>query len=265
LADRKPEYDGLHPDRLNVNLVTRALLAVGLMLAASGPGAQPLRVAETRSPAVPAGVEPDAAQVLLSEGSTMLVRGASFSSPVRRDVPLRSGDRIRTGADGRVQLRFSDGALMSIQPGSDFRIDAYAFDAVRQRGFFELMQGSVRTVSGSIGKRDREDWRLKTPTATIGIRGTEFTVEETPCPATGCAAGSQAGLMVSVIAGRVAVSNDAGSIEVPAGSTIRLRDAKTMPVLAAAPVRAPRGAAPAGRPGAGDAMVPLEGPRPPAR
>jgi hypothetical protein len=248
-----------------VNPVTRALLAVGLTLAASGPGAQPRRAADAAPPAAAAGATPDAAQVLLSEGSTMLVRGASFSSPVRREVPLRSGDRIRTGADGRVQLRFSDGALMSIQPGSDFRIDAYTFDAVRQRGFFELMQGSVRTVSGSIGKRDREDWRLKTPTATIGIRGTEFTVDETVCPPTGCAAGSEAGLVVSVVAGRVAVTNEAGSIEVPAGATLRLRDARTVPALAAATVRAPRAGVPTGRTGGADPMVPLEGPRPPAR
>jgi hypothetical protein len=201
-------------------------------------------VALLAPPAPSFAAEPDAAQVLVSEGSTMLVRGASYSTPVRREVPIRSGDRIRTGDDGRVQLRFTDGALISIQPGTDFRVEQYANDAARQRSFFELIQGSVRAVSGSIGKRDRDDWRLRTPTATIGIRGTEFSVTETPCPVSGCGPDGAA-LVVSVVAGRVAVTNAAGSVEVPAGATLSLRDARTAPALAPAPgasrpVRGPR-------------------------
>jgi hypothetical protein len=193
----------------------------------------------------------DAAQVLVSQGASTLIRQSSVSSPVRTDVPLRSGDRIRTGADGHIQLRFTDGALISIHPDSDFRIERYAFDPVNQNSFFELAKGAIRAVSGRIGKREREDWRLKTPTATIGIRGTEFTVEERVCAAAGCLSGDDPGLTVAVIAGRVAVSNQAGAIEVPAGSTLRLRDSATVPSLGAAarpsspgPAVTPRGWAP---------------------
>jgi hypothetical protein len=233
-----------------VNKITRRLFAAGLVLVAALASAQPARPPQPAGPA--ANEFADAAEVMLSEGDTMLVRGGSFSTPVRRDVPIRSGDRIRTGADGRIQLRFADGAVMSIQPGSDFRIDTYAFDAVRQRSFFELMHGSIRAVSGSIGKRNREEWRLKTPTATIGIRGTEFTVDEVRCPAAGCAADAVGGLTVAVISGRVAVGNAAGTVEVPAGATLRVRDARTAPALASAPAR---------RGGTGNAPIrPLDGP-----
>jgi hypothetical protein len=224
-------------------------VAIAIGLGAAGVGAQPA-VDGT----------PDAAEVLASEGTTTLVRGASFSTPVRREVPIRSGDRIRTGPDGHVQLRFTDGALISIQPGSDFRVESYANDAVRQRSFFQLMQGQMRAVSGSIGKRDREDWRLKTPTATIGIRGTEFTVTESNCAGPSCPTGSQTGLVVEVIAGRVAVSNEAGAIEVPAGATLRLRDARTVPTLAAAPAPRPAARTPRAAPAAaGDPMGPPAG------
>lgn len=209
----------------------------------------------------------DAAEVIASEGQTTLVRGSSFQSPVRRDVPVRAGDRIRTGADGTVQLRFTDGALMSIQPGSDFRIEAYAYDAATQRGFFELLAGSVRAVSGRIGKRDRDDWRLRTPTATLGIRGTEFTVTETPCPKRGCAGVEDAGFSVTVVSGRVAVTNDAGSVEVPAGQSLRLADARVVPSLALAATARPAAAARPPRPPgispgqvAGPAAEPATGP-----
>ena len=171
----------------------------------------------------------NAAEVTLSEGETMLIRGVSFSTPVRRDVPIRSGDRIRTGRDGRVQLRFADGAQMSILGGSEFRVDSYVLDQNRQRSFFALIRGSVRVISGRIGKRDPQDWRLTTPTATIGIRGTEFTVDQTVCPPSGCTDGLVAGLKVAVIAGRVAVTNLAGTVEVPAGATLALADAQARP------------------------------------
>ncbi|MFM1989676.1 MAG: hypothetical protein RJA99_2633 [Pseudomonadota bacterium] len=208
----------------------------------------------------------DAAEVIASEGQTMLVRGSSFQSPVRRDAAIRTGDRIRTGADGTVQLRFTDGALMSVQPGSDFRVEAYAYDAASQRGFFELLQGSVRAVSGRIGKRDRDDWRLRTPTATVGIRGTEFTVTETPCPKGGCTRTGDGGFSVAVIAGRVSVANEAGSVEVPAGASLRLTDARTVPTLALVAAGRPA-APPALRPAgvsagqiAGPAAEPATGP-----
>lgn len=218
-----------HSARLAVNRFVSVLVALGLTAVAL-----PATATE----------RPDAAQVLRAEGETMLVRGASYSTPVRADVPIRSGDRIRTGPTGRVQLRFADGALMSIAPDSDFRVEDYAFDAQRQRSFYQLVQGSVRAVSGRIGKRDHDDFKLRTPTATIGIRGTEFEVAEVVCPSAGCTADASPGLTVAVIEGRVSVRNQAGSIDVPAGSTLRLRDARTAPTLAEAPVRR----APTGRP-----------------
>jgi hypothetical protein len=206
-----------------------------------------------------------AAQVLVSEGDTMLVRGNAFSAPVRADVPLRSGDRIRTGADGRVQLRFTDGALISIQPGSDFRVESYALDANRGRAVLELVQGALRAVTGTIGKQEHGAWRLKTPTATIGIRGTEFTVAEAACAAGRCPEGVEPGLLVAVFEGRVSVSNSAGTLDVPAGSTVRVRDAATLPTLAppAAPRARPRGVGVRGSsdgPGATSGSASMEAP-----
>lgn len=203
------------------------LLAAGLAAVAGLAAAQP---------AAP----DDAAEVLVSEGDTTLVRGRSLSTPVRPDVPIRSGDRIRTGEDGRVQLRFADGALISIQPRSEFHVEDWAYGGGRERSLLGLTRGALRAVSGRIGKRSPDDWRLTTPTATIGIRGTAFSVAETVCPSAGCPTGTDPGLVVAVTEGRVVVANAAGSVEVPAGATLRVRDATTRPALA---VAAPRGAA----------------------
>ena len=169
------------------------------------------------------------ARLILVAGDVRLDRtpgrpAAASHGAGQRHALVTAGDTIVTGVDGRAQIRFSDGSLVSLQPRSEFRIDDYQFDMAQQRGFFSLVRGALRTISGAVGKRDPADYRMTTPTATIGIRGTEFLVEETVCtPA--CHPGRTAGLRVAVSAGRVVVHNAAGSIEVPAGSATYVADA----------------------------------------
>ncbi len=177
---------------------------------------------------------------LANEGRLILVSGEVRlqrtvpGQPVRSLVPengtvVTAGDALVTGADGRVQIAFSDGSLLSLQPRSEFRIDDYRFDLETQRGFFQLVRGALRTISGAIGKRQPDDYRMSTPTASIGIRGTEFVVEETVCdPA--CRPGRTPGLRVAVSAGRVVVYNAAGSIEVAAGEATYVAGPSSVPV-----------------------------------
>jgi hypothetical protein len=94
--------------------------------------------------------------------------------PLLRGAELNSGDTVRT-AEGRAQLRFSDGAYVSLQPQSEFAIRDYRFDGKTdgsERGFFGLLKGAMRAVSGLVGRVNRDNFQVTTPTATIGIRGT---------------------------------------------------------------------------------------------
>src|SRR5689334_3849967 len=88
---------------------------------------------------------------------------------------IDKGDTIRTGDAGRAQIRFVDGAYVSLQPNTEFAIKDYAFDGKTdgsERGFFALARGAMRTVTGLIGRVNRNRYQVSTPTATIGIRGT---------------------------------------------------------------------------------------------
>lgn len=185
---------------------------------------------------------PEAGVVSAASGDTWLVRESFMSSPVRKSAGVRAGDRLMTGPDGRIELRLADSAAISIGPGSEFRIDDYQFDERRQRSFFSLVRGTMRQVSGRIGKRNHDDYRLTTPTGVLAIRGTEFRATE--CPAGGCSPGTAAGLSVQVIEGRVAVTNASGTVEVPAGSAIHLADTRAPPVFTAGPNRRAVPAAP---------------------
>lgn len=97
---------------------------------------------------------------------------------------LRKGDQIFPGETvatirGRAQLKFTDGGFASLQPNTEYKIDDYNFSGKadgKERSFLNLIRGSVRLVTGIIGKANRKNFQLKTKVATIGIRGSLATV-----------------------------------------------------------------------------------------
>ena len=105
---------------------------------------------------------------------------ASGERPLTKGAEIGNGDTIRTADGSRAQVRFSDGALVSLQPQSEFRIDNYQFSGKedgQEKGFFSLLKGGLRTITGFIGRTHRNNYKVSTAVATIGIRGTEYTVQ----------------------------------------------------------------------------------------
>ena len=129
--------------------------------------------------------------------------------PLLRGVELNNGDTVRT-ADGRAQLRFTDGAYVSLQPQSEFAIRDYRFDGRTdgtERGFFGLLKGAMRAVTGLVGRVNRDQYQITTPTATIGIRGTGGVIQVRDDGST----------LIVGTSGIWSLTNPAGSIDVPAG------------------------------------------------
>lgn len=90
---------------------------------------------------------------------------------------LYEGDTISTLENSNVQIRMIDDAVIWIRPSSRFKIEKYKSDqhgASKNEAHLLLISGGLREVTGSIGKAVPADFKLKTPNATIGIRGTEF-------------------------------------------------------------------------------------------
>jgi hypothetical protein len=92
---------------------------------------------------------------------------------------VRQSDVLVTGADGSVGVTFLDNSLLSIGPGSALAIDRYSFDSTTHDGQFDasLKRGTLAVVSGRIVKRSPEAMRVRTPSAIMGVRGTEFVVK----------------------------------------------------------------------------------------
>lgn len=88
------------------------------------------------------------------------------------------GDLLETGKNSFAQVILKDGMKMTVRPYSNLKIESYQFNKEVPKedvAVFNLVKGGFRTVTGLIGKRGNPDaYKLKVATATIGVRGTDF-------------------------------------------------------------------------------------------
>ena len=122
--------------------------------------------------------EIEAGKTLLTKGEVTSNRNTGRVTLKRRSVIFEK-DEIRVGNDGRAQFRMSDTAIISLQENSILQIKKYKFKEGRNdnSALLELLQGGLRTITGAIGKNNKKAYELRTPLATIGIRGTDYEVE----------------------------------------------------------------------------------------
>jgi hypothetical protein len=117
-----------------------------------------------------------AAKVEFAVGGVTALNSDGRSRALTKGAEINAGDTIQT-ADGRAQVRFSDGGYISLQPNTEFKVEDYSFSGKAdgtEKGFFNLVKGGLRAITGAIGHTNKQAYRVNTPVATIGIRGTEF-------------------------------------------------------------------------------------------
>ena len=122
----------------------------------------------------------DAGEIKVVQGAAHIERG-SERLPARVGMPVQEADRVVTGADGTVGITFADNSLLSIGPRSSFAIDRYVFDSTTHAGKFDstLSKGTLAVVSGKMVKQSPEAMHVRTPSAIMGVRGTDFVVRVT--------------------------------------------------------------------------------------
>lgn len=105
---------------------------------------------------------------------------ASVSDPSGQPGDISVGQKIyekqtiSTAADGEVHLATVDGGIVAIRQNTVFRVDEYKADGSSgDKIFMSLIRGAIRSITGWIGKYNAPSYRITTPTATIGIRGTD--------------------------------------------------------------------------------------------
>lgn len=126
---------------------------------------------------------PAVGQVSLVLGRAWLetrdARGAVKRTPVEVGMQIQEADRLVTDSNGHVHIRFVDDALVSVRPDSKLEVARYRYDAESPQQSairLHLEEGVTRSISGQGAAAARERFRLNTPIAAIGVRGTDFVV-----------------------------------------------------------------------------------------
>jgi hypothetical protein len=113
---------------------------------------------------------------------TLSVRKADGSVRIlSQRSTIESGDTINTERDSYAQVRFTDGAQLTLKPNSAVKIEDFKFAEEKPEGdsfLYSLVKGGLRAVTGIVGKRSKDKYQLGTATATIGIRGTTFSADD---------------------------------------------------------------------------------------
>lgn len=111
-------------------------------------------------------------------GSVQVAKGDT----VRPAVPgggVAAAERIVTGPQGSAVLLLRDGTQITIGPNSQVDITRFQFDATTQTGSLtvQVLLGTIRMVTGLLGKLHPENVKVQTPSSTVSVRGTDFIVE----------------------------------------------------------------------------------------
>jgi hypothetical protein len=132
---------------------------------------------------------PPSAMPVVVARIAQLVDHADAASPGRapRELflgsPLYNGDTVQVSSRGRLTLLFTDDTKTTLGYGTKFVITSYRYSPVEPQNsnfLVGLLRGSLRTVTGLIGRSHPEHVGYTTPTATIGIRGTAFDLRCAP-------------------------------------------------------------------------------------
>lgn len=162
----------------------------------------------------PCGAEdkPQIGQIIASVGKVKAVASDKTERSLKRGDPFYPLDVIVVDAASKAQLKFIDGGIINLIAQTEYHIDSYVFNDPNKISEFlsTLVKGGFRAVSGSIAKENPAGTQVRTPLATIGLRGTIYeAVFANRKVSAGCEEG------------KIAVTNDKGEVEIgPTSNTL---------------------------------------------
>ena len=159
-------------------------------------------------------------------GSVSIANGKETPRLAVINDTVTSGTVIRTGDNSYAVLKFDDGQVANLEPNTTFQVRNYTYDpqlVEKSNIVFSMFKGGMRFVSGLIGQRNPKAFRLATPNATVGIRGTDFLLVI-----------KNGQTYIKVLSGSVNLTNAAGTMTFTAGQTALVTSATAAPTVVAA-------------------------------
>ena len=136
-----------------------------------------------------------------SVGTITKVQGST--TPAANGTPVHMNDRLRTGANARLEVTFNDNSKLTLGENANVAIDRYVYNPTKSSGELALnaTRGALRFAGGGIEKLQKKTVTVSTPVAAMAVRGTDFWAG----PIDG-----QYGVLL--LKGNVRVSNRAGAV-----------------------------------------------------
>lgn len=156
--------------------------------------------------------KPAIGQVISTVGKVKAVNSEKGERELKRGDSFYTLEKILVDVASKIQLKFIDGGIINLIASSEYQVDSYTFKDSKEKpgSLSTLAKGGFRAISGSIGKDNPDAVKIKTPVATIGLRGTTYkAVLENGQLSVGCEYGT------------VVVSNDQGEVNIgPTSDTL---------------------------------------------
>jgi len=130
---------------------------------------------------------------------------------LQRDSRVEVGEVVDTGPKGLVQLVFPDNSMLYIKANSSVKLEAFHFspdEPEKDAAVTEVLKGSMRALTGIVGKRSKDKVQFKTKVSTVGIRGTAIEIW-------------QDGDAVTVDFGNVVIENAGGEVSLAEGQSAK--------------------------------------------
>ncbi len=171
-------------------------------------------------------------QVIKQRGKTFVISEKIKGKKKKRNIKVGSeifvGDRVFTGVNGLIRLNMVDNAKIDLRCNSEMLIEDYQLLRGENRSVIHLIKGSVKKITGTIGKMADDIYEMHTPLATVGVRGTEYAIrvlQQHGCD--GSLDVNSKGLFVKVKRGAVDVKSKKEKREIKQGEAVYLANNKS--------------------------------------
>jgi hypothetical protein len=155
-------------------------------------------------------------RVQFVHGDVQIMGAAGVRRAMLQREAVYEGDILISAKSGYAQLRMVDDAMIALRPDTVLRVDTYYYHADlhdgSERGFFFLLKGGFRAITGAIGRNNKLNYLVTTPVATVGIRGTDHEPMYIPPPAPGETAIGEPGVYDLVNAGSAYIQTSQGTV-----------------------------------------------------
>lgn len=184
-------------------------------------------------------IKPQAVKVAVVEsitGSTWRIDTSENRKALSLQMPVYSKDVLMTGEDSRLELTFTDQSKIYLKSDAKIAIDQYEWNQKSSIGqsFIHFLKGSFRAITGLIVKNQPENYQIKTPVATLGMRGTDFgsricTLDSCQIQKNGNTQTLHEGVYTGVLDGEIVSSSAGQSTAIKTGQVIFQKDEITAP------------------------------------